>query len=188
MVAELRLNDDGIGRHTYVGCEANYLRQRRLEKYLTLANERYVQPLLGADEWRTSRREQMRRLGLSESRASRCTPCLRLWPRDEAWDCWQIAAGAKRVRSVEGGADRQRDKDTGLKIRKTRTKEHQVDMYENLAGPKLDEDVKIIVVMRETPMKLRDNVQDKPQQFETNFKLRAVSQAFLNTNRKWKAK
>ena len=67
----------------------------------------------------------------------------------------------------------------------TRTEERQVDMYENLAGPKLDEDVKISIEMRETPMKLRDNVQDKPEQFETNFKLRAVSQAFLNTNRKW---
>ena len=31
----------------------------------------------------------------------------------------------------------------------TRTKEHKVDMYENLARSKLDEDVKISVVMRE---------------------------------------
>ena len=48
----------------------------------------------------------------------------------------------------------------------TRTEEHQVDMHENLAGAELDEDVKISVVMRETSMKLRDNVQDKPQQCE----------------------
>ena len=67
----------------------------------------------------------------------------------------------------------------------TRTEEHQVDMYENLAGAELDEDVKISFVMRETPMKLRDNVQDKPQKFETNFKLRTVGQTFLNIKRKW---
>ena len=66
----------------------------------------------------------------------------------------------------------------------TRTEEHKVHMYENLVGAKLDEDVKISVVIRETPMKLRDHVQDKPQQFETNFKLRAVSTC-LNTHRKW---
>ena len=67
----------------------------------------------------------------------------------------------------------------------TKTGEHKVDMYENLAGPKLEGDVKISVVMRETQMTLWDNVQENSQQFETNFKLRAISQAFLNTNRKW---
>ena len=67
----------------------------------------------------------------------------------------------------------------------TKTEEHKVDMYENLAGPKLEEDVKISFVMRETPMTLRDNLQENSQQFEANFKLRAVSQAFLNTNRRW---
>ena len=75
-----------------------------------------------------------------------------------------------------------------LGMYQTRNEEHKVHVYENLAGPKPDENVKISLVTRETPMKLRDNVQEKPQQFETNFKLRAVSQAFLNTNRKWKAK
>ena len=66
----------------------------------------------------------------------------------------------------------------------TRTEEHKVDMYENLAGPKLEEDVKIAVVRKATPMKLRDNLHENSQKFETNFKLRAVSQAFLNADRK----
>ena len=39
MIAELSLDDDGIGGHTEIGREANYLRQRKLENYLTLAND-----------------------------------------------------------------------------------------------------------------------------------------------------
>ena len=72
-----------------------------------------------------------------------------------------------------------------LGLYQTRNEEHKVHVYENLAGAKPDEDVKISLVTRETPMKLRDNVQENSHQFETNFKLRAVSQAFLNINRKW---
>ena len=34
-------------------------------------------------------------------------------------------------------------------------------------------------------MKLRDNLHENSQKFETNFKLRAVSQAFLNADTKW---
>ena len=36
--------------------------------------------------------------------------------------------------------------------------EHQMDVHENLAASKLDDDVKISVVLRETPIKLRDNM------------------------------
>ena len=36
--------------------------------------------------------------------------------------------------------------------------EHQVDVYEKLATSKLDDDVKISVVLREAPTKLRDTL------------------------------
>ena len=62
--------------------------------------------------------------------------------------------------------------------------EHQVDIYENLSSTKLDDDVKISVVLRECPQKLRDHLLVNSQQFESNYnKLRAVIQAYLNTNR-----
>ena len=60
--------------------------------------------------------------------------------------------------------------------------EHPVDVYEKLATSKLDEDVKISVVLREAPTKLRDNLLVNSQQFESNYnKLRAIIQAYLNS-------
>ena len=62
------------------------------------------------------------------------------------------------------------------------TWEHPVDVYEKLATSKLDDDVKISVVPREAPTKLRDNLLVNSQQFESNFnKLRAIIQAYLNS-------
>ena len=64
--------------------------------------------------------------------------------------------------------------------------EHQVDTYENLSSTKLDDDVKISVVLRECPQKLRDRLLVNSQQFESNYnKLRAIIQAYLNTNKTW---
>ena len=64
--------------------------------------------------------------------------------------------------------------------------EHQVDIYENLSSTKLDDDVKISVVLRECPQKLRDHLLVNSQQFERNYnKLRAIIQAYLNTNKTW---
>ena len=60
---------------------------------------------------------------------------------------------------------------------------HQVDVNENLAASKLDDDVKISVVLREAPPKLRDNLLVNSQQFESNYnKMRATIQAYPNTN------
>ena len=51
---------------------------------------------------------------------------------------------------------------------------------------KLDDDVKISVVLREAPQKLRDHLLVNSQQFESNYnKLRALIQASLNTNKPW---
>ena len=67
--------------------------------------------------------------------------------------------------------------------------EHQVEVYENLASSKLDDDVKISVVLREAPQKLRDHLLVNSQQFESYCdKLKAIIQAYLNTNETWIAK
>ena len=58
--------------------------------------------------------------------------------------------------------------------------EHLVDVCENVSSSKLDDDVKISVVQREAPQKLRDHLLVNSQQFESNFnKLRAIIQAYL---------
>ena len=67
-----------------------------------------------------------------------------------------------------------------------KTWELKVDVHENLATSKLDDDVKISVVLREAPQKLRDHLLVNPQQFESDFnKLKAIIQAYLNTNKTW---
>ena len=64
--------------------------------------------------------------------------------------------------------------------------EHQVDVYENLSVRKLEDDVKISVVLREAPPKLRDHLLVSSQYFESSYKkLRAISQAYLNSNKTW---
>ena len=64
--------------------------------------------------------------------------------------------------------------------------ERHVDIYGNLSSTKLDDDVKIIVVLRECPQKLRDHLLVNSQQFESNYnKMRAIIQAYLNTNKTW---
>ena len=56
----------------------------------------------------------------------------------------------------------------------------------NLSSTKLEDDVKISVVLRECPQKLRDHLLVNSQQFESNYnKLRAIIQAHLNTNKTW---
>ena len=61
-----------------------------------------------------------------------------------------------------------------------------MDISENLSSTKLDDDVKISVVLRECPQKLRDHLLVNSQQFESNYnKLRAIIQAYLNTNKTW---
>ena len=66
--------------------------------------------------------------------------------------------------------------------------EHQVDVYEKLATSKLNDYVKISVVLREAPTKLRDNLLVNSQQFESNYnKLRAIFHGYLNSNKSWTA-
>ena len=63
-----------------------------------------------------------------------------------------------------------------------------MEVYENLASSKLDDDVKISVVLREDPQKLRDHLLVNSQQFESDYnKLKMIIQAYLNTNKTWVA-
>ena len=62
-----------------------------------------------------------------------------------------------------------------------------MDIYEKLETSKLDDDVKISVVLREAPTKLRDSLLVNSQQFESNYnKLRGI-QTYLNSNKSWTA-
>ena len=64
--------------------------------------------------------------------------------------------------------------------------EHHVDIYEHLSSTKLDDDVKISVVLREYTQKLRDHLLVNSELSEINCnKLRAIIQAYLNTNKTW---
>ena len=61
-----------------------------------------------------------------------------------------------------------------------------MDVYEKLATLKLDDDVKISVVLREAPTKLRDNLLVNSQQLESNYnEFRATIHAYLNPNTSW---
>ena len=61
-----------------------------------------------------------------------------------------------------------------------------MDIYKNLYSTERDDDVKISVVLRECPQKLRDHLLVNSHEFERNYnKLRAIIQAFLNTNKTW---
>ena len=61
-----------------------------------------------------------------------------------------------------------------------------MDVFENLAASKLGDDVKISVVLREAPSKLRDNLLVNSHQFESNYnKLRAIIRAYLSSNKLW---
>ena len=69
---------------------------------------------------------------------------------------------------------------------KWKTWENQVDVYEKLVTSKLYDDVEISMVLREAPTKLRDNLLVNSQQFESDCKkLRAIIQAYLNSNKSW---
>ena len=103
----------------------------------------------------------------------------------------QRVPNRKWVRRVETDGGRERAEpgmsDNPATFEETwKSWEHQVDIYENLSSTKLDDDVKISVVLRECPQKLRDHLLVNSQQFESNYnKLGAIIEAYLNTNKTW---
>ena len=61
-----------------------------------------------------------------------------------------------------------------------------MDKNENLSSTKLDDDVKMSVVLRECSQKAASHLLVNSQQFESNCdKLRAIIQAYLNMNKTW---
>ena len=77
--------------------------------------------------------------------------------------------------------------DVPAKFEETRKSwESPVDVDANIASSKLDGDVKISVVLREAPSKLRDHLLERTQHFEcNNNNLRSIIQAYLNSNKSW---
>ena len=179
----------------------------KLENYLTLVDERYVALLLNAESQPvanlpTGTEESavtIRTLShtlyallatLTTGRSLRMVQRVRNRNGFEAWR--QMAAenapktAGRRFAMLQAVLQNGMS-DKPAKFEETwKSWEHQMDIYENLSSTKLDDDVKISVVLRECPQKLRDHLLVNSQQFESNYnKLRAIIQAYLNTNKTW---
>ena len=182
----------------------------KLESYLTLVNERYVQILqdaesqlvaivpAGPDEASVLIRTLSHTLyaslaTLTTERGLRLVPRA---PKRHGSEVWRhlVAENAPKTPGykfamlqavLQPGMG-----DNPAKLEETwKAWEHQVDVYENLAASKLDDDVKISAVLREAPPKLRDNLLMNSQQFDSNYnKLPAIIQAYLNSHKSWIAK
>ena len=179
----------------------------KLENYLTLVDERYVALLLNAESQPvanlpTGTEESavtIRTLShtlyalLATLTTGRSLRLVQRVPNRNGFEAWrQMAAEnapktAGRRFAMLQAVLQPGMSDNPAKFEETwKSWEHQVDIYENLSSTKLDDDVKISVVLRECPQKLRDHLLVNSQQFESNYnKLRAIIQAYLNTNKTW---
>ena len=179
----------------------------KLENYLTLVDERYVALLLNAESQPvanlpTGTEESavtIRTLShtlyalLATLTTGRSLRLVQRVPNRNGFEAWrQMAAEnapktAGRRFAMLQAVLQPGMSDNPAKFEETwKSWEHQMDIYENLSSTKLDDDVKISVVLRECPQKLRDHLLVNSQQFESNYnKLRAIIQAYLNTNKTW---
>ena len=179
----------------------------KLENYLTLVDERYVALLLNAESQPVAnlptRTEEsavtIRTLShtlyalLATLTTGRSLRLEQRVPNRNGFEAWrQMAAEnapktAGRRFAMLQAVLQPGMSDNPAKFEETwKSWEHQMDIYENLSSTKLDDDVKISVVLRECPQKLRDHLLVNSQQFESNYnKLRAIIQAYLNTNKTW---
>ena len=195
-------------RVQYDNDEKTWLEFRfKLEKYLTLVDERYVALLLNAESQLvanlpTGTEESavtIRTLShtlyalLATLTTGRSLRLMQRVPNRNGFEAWrQMAAENAPKTAGRRFAMLQAVLQPGMsnnpaKFEETwKSWEHQVDIYEHLSSTKLDDDVEISVVLRECPQKLRDNLLVNSQQFESNYnKLRAIIQAYLNTNKTW---
>ena len=172
----------------------------KLENYLTLVNEKYValvqdaesQPVAnvpaGTDESSVLIRplsDTLYALLATDHRTKWYSECRTETGSKSGDSWWRKTHRRQRVQAVlQLGMG-----DNPAKFEETwNAWEHQVDVYEKLTTSKLDDDVKINVVLREAPTKLRDNLLVDSQQFESNYnKLRAIIQAYQNSNKSWTA-
>ena len=179
----------------------------KLENCLTLVDERYVALLLNAESQPvanlpTGTEEQavtIRTLShtlyalLATLTTGRSLRLVQRVPNRNGFEVWrQLAAenapkAAGRRLAMLQAVLQPGMSDNPAKFEETwKSWEHQVDIYENLSSTKLDDNVKISVVLRVSPQKLRDHLLVKSQQLGNNFnKLRAIIQSYLNTNKTW---
>ena len=179
----------------------------KLENYLTLVDERYVALLLnaesqpvanlptGTEESAVTIRTMSHTMYalLATLTTGRSLRLVQRVPNRNGFEPWrQMAAENAPKTAGRRFAMLQAVLQPGMsynpaKFEETwKSWEHQMDIYENLSSTKLDDDVKISVVLRECPQKLRDHLLVNSKQFESNYnKLRAIIQAHLNTNKTW---
>ena len=179
----------------------------KLENYLTLVDEKYVQLLhdaesqpvanlpTGGDETSVTIRTLSHTLYalLATLTTGRSLRLVQRVPNRNGFEVWrQLVAENAPKTAGRRFAMLQAVLQPGMsnnpaKFEETwKSWEHQVEVYENLASSKLDDDVKISVVLREAPQKLRDHLLVNSQQFESDYnKLKAIIQAYLNTNKTW---
>ena len=179
----------------------------KLENYLTLVDERYVGLLLdaesqpvanlptGTEESAVTIRTLSHTLYalLATLTTGRSLRLVQRVPNRNGFEAWrQMAAEnapktAGRRFAMLQAVLQPGMSDNPAKFEETwKSWEHQMDIYENLSSTKLDDDVKISAVLRECPQKLRDHLLVNSQQFESNYnKLKAIIQAYLNTNKTW---
>ena len=192
----------------YDNDEKNWLEFRfKLENNLTLVDERYVALLLNAESQPvanlpTGTEESavtIRTLShtlyalLATLTTGRSLRLVQRVPNRNGFEAWrQMAAEnapktAGRRFAMLQAVLQPGMSDNPAKFEETwKSWEHQTEIYENLSSTKLDDDVKISVVLRECTQKLRDHLLVNSQQFESNYnKLRAIIQAYLNTNKTW---
>ena len=179
----------------------------KLENYLTLVDERYVALLLdaesqpvanlptGTEESAVTIRTLSHTLYalLATLTTGRSLRLVQRVPNRNGFEAWRqmVAENAPKTAGrrfamlqavLQPGMS-----DNPAKFEETwKSWEHLMDIYENLSSTKLDDDVKISVVLRECPQKLRDHLLVNSKQFESNYnKLTAIIQAYLNTNKTW---
>ena len=179
----------------------------KLENYLTLVDERYVGLLLdaesqpvanlptGTEESAVTIRTLSHTLYalLATLTTGRSLRLVQRVPNRNGFEVWrQMAAenapktAGRRFAMLQAVLQPGMSDNPGKFEETWKSWEHQMDIYENLSSTKLDDDVKISVVLRECPQKLRDHLLVNSQQFESNYdRLRAIIQAFLNTNKTW---
>ena len=163
----------------------------KLENYLTLVNEKYVdllqhaesQPVAnlpgGDEEPAATIRTLSRTLYalLATLTTGRSLRLVQTVPNRNGFKAWrQLEAEDAPKTAGRRSAMLEALLQPGMTMWKSW--EHQPDFYENLSVRKLEDDVKISVVLREAPPKLRDHLLVSSQYFESSYKkLRAISQA-----------
>ena len=179
----------------------------KLENYLTLVDERHAAPPLNAESQPTANLPTgteesavtIRTLShtlyalLATLTTGRSLRLVQRVPNRNGFEAWRHTAAENAPKTAgRRFAMLQAVLQPGMSDNPTKFEEmwksweHQVDIYENLSSKKLDDDVKISVVLRECPKKLRDHLLVNSQQFESNYnKLRAIIQAYLNMNKTW---